>query len=63
MTCRPDPLTREQQIEVGRVVLHMRRQGYRWKALQRQFNMGRMQLWRCMRSHIERVQAEMIHNT
>lgn len=47
MTGRPAPLCRAQQVELGRVVLALRRAGVPWKAIEDQLGMQRRQLWRC----------------
>ncbi len=47
MSKRPRPLTLEQQLELGAVVLAMRDADLPWKSIEREFGMTRRHLWRC----------------
>lgn len=50
MSNRPSPLSREQQADLGQTVAHLRASGVCWKAIERQFDMSRRQLWRCVQA-------------
>lgn len=59
MTCRPAPLNRTQQAELGGLVLALKQSGASWKELQAQFAMERTQLWRCVRRYLAaQIKAE-----
>lgn len=47
---RPAPLSREQQADLGQAVAHLRARGVCWKEIERQLQMERTQLWRCLKA-------------
>lgn len=59
MSNRPQPLSAEEQNDIGRTVLGARQLGVCWKHLERELGMSRRQLWRCVQRHVRQLAAGM----